>query len=363
MKKIVFIPGIVDKVIGGAEMQMRLISEELRKVDYDIYGILPHTLKNNSRYCNLFLDKRNHFRIPRAKSLFSKRILNYLCKIGPSVIYQRGGLPYLASAVYYCGNHSCSVIWHIASENDVMPLQFGWRQSLLFNWIDKKFLEYGIKNTNYIIGQTKHQNELLKRNYGIECDFIVPNFHPEPTKEIIKEPPVKVLWISNIKSLKKPEVFINLAEHFTGRDSLRFIMIGRPGSRSYQRKLSKRMSKFNNLDYLGEKSLEEVNAVLCRSHILINTSIYEGFPNTFIQAWMRNVPVVSSNVDPDDILKRYKIGFHSVTFDQMVNDVETLVKNRPLREEMGERAQKYAFENHSTENIKKIISLIDKCVT
>jgi glycosyltransferase involved in cell wall biosynthesis len=42
-----------------------------------------------------------------------------------------------------------------------------------------------------------------------------------------------------------------------------------------------------NVDYLGARRQREVNELLARAHVLVNTSITEGYPNTFIQAWQR----------------------------------------------------------------------------
>ncbi len=53
--------------------------------------------------------------------------------------------------------------------------------------------------------------------------------------------------------------------------------------------------------FCGAISQQEVNAELANAHVLVNTSLYEGFPNTFIQAWMRRTVVVSLNVNPDGI--------------------------------------------------------------
>ena len=110
--------------------------------------------------------------------------------------------------------------------------------------------------------------------------------------------------------------------------------------------------KLPNLRYLGEISFEETNILLSKSSIFINTSLeLEGFPNTYIQAWMRETPVIALNFDPDNLIKKNKIGFHSGTFQQMVKDVRYLIKNDNIRNEMGKRARQYAIENH---NIKRI---------
>ena len=69
---------------------------------------------------------------------------------------------------------------------------------------------------------------------------------------------------------------------------------------------------------------------------------------------MRKIPVISLNIDPDNIIKRNKIGLHSKTFEQLVKDTKLLIDNTKLREEMGEKAQKFAFKKFSINNMKII---------
>jgi glycosyltransferase involved in cell wall biosynthesis len=137
-------------------------------------------------------------------------------------------------------------------------------------------------------------------------------------------------------------------------------MMGRLASRKHQRRLAPRLEGAKNLRYLGEMPIDEVNRILAESHILVNTSDYEGFPNTFVQAWFREVPVVSLHVDPDDILKREGLGFHSGDFETLVRDTRRLIEDTDLRTHMGRRARAYAVENHSLmRNLDKVARFLE----
>lgn len=347
---------------GGAEYQSYLIAQEFKK-KYDVFyisvghdddkvfdedGFRIYTMKAPS----FFVFNNLYF-------LLKGKIFQILQKEKPDVVYQRVGYSATGIASKYCKNHNSKMIWHIANRPDAVPFQFKFSKTVLFDYVEKKFAEYGMKNTNYIIAQTEYQNELLKKNYRRSCDIILPNFHPNPEEKTERKMPVRVVWVSNIKRFKQPEMYVNLADMFRNDSKVEFVMIGRSGLHKFQQTFNEKINKLKQFNYKGELPIEEVNRILAESHILINTSLYEGFPNTFIQAWMRKVPVISLNVDPDDIIKDNKIGFHSNTFEQLVTDTKTLIENNKLREEMGERAQKIAFEKFSMKNIEKIINLIE----
>ena len=281
-------------------------------------------------------------------------------KLSPDIIYKQGVNYIAAVGVYYAKSHNIPMVLHIASQRDVVKLKYQTRVKTIFKFLDNNIAKYVIKNASKIICQAKYQNMLLQSNYGRSCDLILPNFHPSPEDTIEKTLPTKIVWIANLKPLKQPELFLELAGHFQDKHDVKFIMIGRPASGSWQKSLSDKMNRLSNLEYKGELSIHEVNKVLSESQILVNTSQYEGFSNTYIQAWMRNVPVVALNSDPDDVIKEKGIGFHSKTFDQMVKDVGKLIENKKLREEMGERSQKFAFSTFSVLNINSLINLMEQ---
>lgn len=349
-----------DVEFGGAEYQIKLIIDQLKWL-YDIYYVarnvtfnvkhmkqikIPHIGLLNRLGPSYFLDITNVYHILR--------------KLNPDFIYQRVSCAYTGIAAYYANKYNKTMIWHISSDNDVKPWEFNLKKQIIFDYIDKKFAEYGIMNCSKIIGQTKYQNKLLKKYYSKKCEVIISNFHPLPAHEIQKKHPVKILWVSNIKSIKRPEIFVEVAKHFEQFRNVKFCMIGGKQNKKLTTQLEEEINKIKNLEYLGEKTLKEVNNLFCQAHIFINTSDSEGFPNTFIQAWMRRVPVVSLNVDPDNVLKNHGIGFHSGNLEQLFKDTKRLIEDEELRETMGKRAQEYAFKHHSLANIENIVDLFDK---
>ena len=118
-----------------------------------------------------------------------------------------------------------------------------------------------------------------------------------------------------------------------------------------------------NLRYVGQKTHEEVNELLGRAHIFVNTSTHEGFPNTFIQAWLRDVAVVSLRVDPDDVLDRMQVGIAARSEDGLQAAVRRLLENPRECADYARRGMVHATVNHSLKNADELIRLIDSaCV-
>ena len=174
--------------------------------------------------------------------------------------------------------------------------------------MEKRSIEFGLRHAHQIVTQTEQQATLLQRHYGRTADAVIPNFHPKATEVIDKSGSISVLWVANFKPWKQPEVFVRIAAALSDLRDVHFYMVGLQatgsGDRAWNHGLMTAIGRTPNLTYLGSQSQAEVNRLLARSHIFVNTSLYEGFPNTFIQAWQRKVPVVSLHVNPDCVLDR-----------------------------------------------------------
>jgi len=364
MKKICFLMGTYFEYLkGGAELQAYLIAKEMAvnsEVHY-VSVISPKpTIKNKIPKADdgIILHSMRHHKHRIFGQLFFlkyRKLLKLINQINPDLIYQRGGWPYIGFANKWAKKNDKKLVLGISMETNCS-------RSGIFN-ITSNFLTYpsniidgfltisGIKNADMIISQNHHQQKLLQKNFNRES-IVIPNGLPVPTPPFKKTDPPVISWIANIKPLKKPEIFIKLAEKLKGLD-VKFVFAGRPSKSSYQNKVMEQAKKLPNLQYLGEIPFQKTNELLSMSSLFVNTSTTEGFSNTYIQAWMRKTPVITMNCDPDNIIKKHKIGFHSGSFEQLVKDVRYLIENEDERKEMGKISREYAVENHDMARIRK----------
>jgi glycosyltransferase involved in cell wall biosynthesis len=341
---------------GGAELQahyLELVAIQQRwRTHYCFISTGGHYENNSESILHPITKKRIWHKLGDIKYPYAGFLLKILKQMKPDVIYQRCGLSLTGIAAFYAKKNNCRFVFHIAHDRDVQPLKIQWKKPYLIP--EFMLMQYGIKNADTIIAQTQFQANQLLKNYG-KTATVIPNAHPVPPNCKKNTDKIIILWIANWKSLKQPEIFIKLAEKIGNNDKVRLIMLGR--NDNYGQLVTQ--ARKNRIKVMGEIPNDEANALLESAHILVNTSKQEGFSNTFIQAWMRRVPVVSLSVDPDGILHRKKIGYCSGSFDKLVLDTQKLIIDQELRETMGTRAREYAIKHFSLENMEKILKIIE----
>jgi glycosyltransferase involved in cell wall biosynthesis len=285
-----------------------------------------------------------------------------LRRIDPSLIYQRVACAYTGICAAYARRRSIPLVWHVAHDTDVTPQVLDPGRNLVRVRLEKSAVNFGARHAERIIVQTRTQAELLRKNFARTADAIIPNFHPPAGETIDKSGPVTVVWIANLKLWKRPEVFVRLARCFSANPEIRFLMVGAPAPQSaklqWQEHLLRDIAASTNLQYLGHKSQSEVNELLGLAHIFVNTSTHEGFPNTFIQAWLRDVAVVSFGVDPDQVLERKQVGISAQSESGLAEAVRLLIENPELRAAFVERGRDHAVAYHSLRNAQELVRLI-----
>jgi glycosyltransferase involved in cell wall biosynthesis len=214
--------------------------------------------------------------------------------------------------------------------------------------------------------QTEQQARLLFENFGRRPDAVIANFHPLADETRAPDEPLRIVWIANFKRAKQPEAYLRLANSLRGLGGVQFVMIGAPASDEAEAQwsdaLRQQIASLPNLTYLGQLNQAEVNEQLNGAYAFVNTSVYEGFPNTFIQAWLREVPVISLAVNPDGILDRAAVGIHARTETALTEAVRRLVEDRVLRNQLARNAGQHAREYHSLRNAERLAQVIDSAL-
>ncbi len=277
----------------------------------------------------------------------------------PDIILQFVGSAHTGIAALYARRHGCKMIWRVTNDPSVEPDTTSWRAP--HRRLERLFLGYGIRNATLILAQTEYQRARLAETFPNAPVQVLPNFHPTPPDcgrngAVVKQ----VAWVANFKPLKNPGAFVRLARRFAYRSDVRFVMIG-DSAIDYggwtKRQLAE-IAATANLEYLGALSQAEVNGVLEHTDLLVNTSDYEGFSNTFIQAWMRRVPVVSLRVDPDRLLSRGGLGVVAGDEDALYERVAALLADPDRCAAIGALARRYALEHHAESNIETLARLL-----
>jgi glycosyltransferase involved in cell wall biosynthesis len=196
-----------------------------------------------------------------------------------------------------------------------------------------------------VVVQNESQQRRVKQTLGKES-LLIGTGHFVPRNPGKKSHPPLILWVGNAKHVKRPELFIELARACSDLKA-RFVLIGGRPAATYRERLMRLAHGVKNLEMKWAVPFEETNDWLASASILVNTSTSEGFPNTFVQAWLRGVAAVSLSADPGGVLARENVGIRSGDFARMVANVRTLVNNPGLRKELGERARAYAIRQHN----------------
>jgi len=256
-----------------------------------------------------------------------------LRRIKPDVIYQRVACGYTGICALYARRHRARMVWHIAHDTDVMPQSLDTGRNLLRSRLEKWSVEFAIPRVDIVVAQTNHQTELLQRYYGRKVDAVVANFHPQPQQASDKSGSPSVVWIANLKPWKRPEIFVRLARALRDLEGVRFVMVGAAPAGPSREPLMQSIRAESNLTYLGHRPQSEVNELLAHAWILVNTSVHEGFPNTFIQAWLHDAVLASA--------------------------VRSLLLDASMRTGYVERAREYVRSVHSLRNADKLVELIE----
>ena len=192
-------------------------------------------------------------------------------------------------------------------------------------WRDRKLYNYGLRHADLVAAQTEFQAQMLRENHEIESAVVNMMVEPPRTGSARSRKTSTCLWVSNLRALKRPELALELARQLP---QVKFTLAGgpMPGGETYYEDVRAAAARLPNVTMPGAVRYADSGALFDRAKIFLNTSSIEGFPNTFLQAWIRGVPVVSF-FDPDSLVQRLQLGHIANSIDEMREAIRGLLED------------------------------------
>ena len=337
-------------LIGGLAIQMRYWAETFVRKGWEVYA----PTYNNSRTYNgiRFFKYHNIPKVGVVTEYFFA--LYHLLHIRPDLILLRGARRQLGSVATFAKLLGIKVVFLGASDADFKP-----EQELINDKKSRKIYRTGIRKTNYFVLQNNNQKECLEKNYGEKKCVIIPNIWPGINKSNagnIRD--IDFLWVGNFRELKRPQWFIQLAEE---NPQYKFVMVGGGANGSLLYKdCEKRAKRCENMEFLGRTDFDDVNKLFEHTKIYVCTSQIEGFPNTFLQAWSNNIPVVTT-FDPSDTVKKNGLGLCVDSYEELNATANALIKNQQKQLEIQQNIAEYFKESHNAHTMYERIMKMLEC--
>ena len=332
------------KPINGEAVQHVLLARAFQSLGFDVSMVI-RAAEEPVEECvdgiRVFSAFHWHAGLPVIRFIHPRAtgVLRALGEADADIYYQSPASAFTGLTAAFCRWRKKKFIFRVASDVNCIP-----GQQLIEYWRDRKLYEYGLRRADLIAVQSRRQQELLEEHYGLPSAIV--NMAMElPHEDLEGERGIDVLWVSNLRPVKRADRVLALARRLP---DLAFAIIGGPsrGDEAHYADIERAAAKLPNLRFLGQLPYDEVNRQIARTKVFLNTSDVEGFPNTFLQAWARAVPVVSF-FDPDGVIAREGLGESPRDEDEMAAALRILVEDSARRARMGAAARAYALANFS----------------
>jgi glycosyltransferase involved in cell wall biosynthesis len=212
----------------------------------------------------------------------------------------------------------------------------------LFTRAARMSFEIGRRHAEAVVVQTEEQRTLARAVLVREPHLIRSFCVARPTGEVERR---AFLWIGGLSDYKGPREYLALAERLP---EARFWMIAapRPGAEALAQEVEQAARGLPNVELLEARPRAALDELYAQAVAVVNTSRFEGFPNTFMEGWAQGAAALSLNVDPDGVITRWRLGAHARgSLDELVEAARRLWARRG-DSATSAAARRYVAEHH-----------------
>jgi len=313
---------------GGAEHQLFYLGTELSETNSlkISFAVADYGQAKTEQYKDVTVWNTFSFKQNKLKSFVS--LIKILRKINADLYVFRAVSPNLLPVFiilkYFFRK---KVIYMLASELEASPFKLKQAKSF-FTW---RSMEYSYRLADVIIAQNEEQKKQFVEYRKQNNVTVVRSFFKIKQQNYDKAKADKILWVGRCIPLKQPEIFISLAKEFP-KESFQ-IVCPKHEDEKYWQVIRGKASKVPNLTFYNYVKPNELKTYYKNAKIYVITSTSEGMPNTMLEAAQYNCAVLSLNINPDDLIHKFNLGFFTkekkelgALLKKMLSDNEKLVK-------------------------------------
>lgn len=259
------------------------------------------------------------------------------------IYYQNCGEYVTGQVALWCRGNGRGFVYSVASDPDCDA-----RLSEMHKLRERVLYRYGLKHADRVIVQTRRQQEMLQRGFRRDS-AVIPMPCPGPSEEEYDNHEhehngsQRVLWIGRICEVKRPDRLLDLAAACPG---VHFDLVGPSADTAYCRSVCERAKTLRNVAMHGAVPRDRVPGFYREAAALCCTSDFEGFPNTFLEAWSYGLPIVST-FDPDNIILEKRLGRVAKDVAELALGIHSLLDSPDRWRDASRAAREYYVQNHA----------------
>jgi glycosyltransferase involved in cell wall biosynthesis len=339
---------------GGFGCLTRNIAEGLAAQDMEVYVAMPR--KINQRPVEI-IDHITVVSYPSPLYVGLKRVLPFagLYKMIDADIYHSEE-PSLGTCLAQMGAPHKKHVVTFQDPRTIEDWRYQWapRQLSRYRFL-RRFREWKFQMRYQLdVGRAVRKSDVCfcQANYIIDKAIQLyrldkpPSFLPNPVvvpnTETMKAPEPTVCFLGRWDSIKRPELFINLATKFP---HVRFIAMGAcPNNPERDRQIRSQCEQLCNVEAPGWLGLRDKYQVLSRSWIMVNTSTKECLPLSYLEACAHKCAILSHG-NADNFASKF--GYWSKTGDleDFTRGLYFLLEGNQWRQ-LGENGYEYVKNTH-----------------
>ena len=338
-----------ESFIGGAEVDSYMIAQMCHELGHQVEVVITISDRAKGTWEHEGILLHNSTVGNSSGFTWIRKLWQLIRSLDRKIWFTKIISPVSALLGLYCMLFRRILIYKAANERDLLLAlgkgEYSFKQRVYFHLTRMGTKVYIAQNDNQLQAAArwfdKPGRKLLK----------IPNTH-RPVAVTIRplEEREYILWVGHLKAFKGPEVVMQLAKAIPEQ---RFVMIAASKDTPEAGQYRTEIAPIPNIELIENVAFSDMSSYFSRALVLVNSSISEGFPNTFLQAFQTLTPLATTGIDPDGMIVRAGLGKVAADVEELANWLQDLRDQPEQYKEMQDKLARYDQEYFSYDKVKE----------